>query len=73
MLGELAETLGHLAAAADAAPAADRVDVDAQRARGIEHGRAFGEPPATAGRREDDERVVGHGVELASRRGRRGD
>ena len=31
VLRELAETLRHLAAAADAAPAADRVDVDAER------------------------------------------
>ncbi len=50
----------HLAASADAAPAADRIDVDAERARGVEHGRARGEPAAPAGRREDDERF-GHG------------
>ncbi len=61
VLRELAEALGHLAAAADPAPAADRVDVDPERARGVEDRRPLGEPSATAGRREDDERVVGHG------------
>ena len=39
VLRELAQTLRHLAAPADAAPAADRVDVDAERARGVEDGR----------------------------------
>ncbi len=73
VLGKGAQTLRHLAATADAAPAADRIDVDAQRARRVEHRRALGEPPAAARRREDDERVVGHGGGPASRRGRRGD
>ena len=40
VLRELAETLGHLAAAADPAPAADRIDVDAERARRVEDRRA---------------------------------
>ena len=39
VLRELAQALRHLAAAADAPPAADRVDVDAERARRVEHGR----------------------------------
>ena len=39
VLRELAEALRHLAAAADPAPAADRVDVDAERAGGVEDGR----------------------------------
>ena len=73
VLGERAETLRHLAATADATPAADRIDVDAERARRVEHRRALREPPAAARRREDDERVVGHGGGPASRRGRRGD
>ena len=67
VLRELAETLRHLAAAADAAPAADRVDVDAERARGIEDGRPGREATATARRREDDEGVVGHDDRAASR------
>ena len=61
VLGELAKALGHLAAAADAAPAADRVDVHAERARRVEDRRPGREPPATTRRREDDEGVVGHG------------
>ncbi len=57
VLGELAEALGHLAAAADAAPAAHRVDVDAERARRVEDRGAGREMPAAARRREDDERL----------------
>ena len=40
VLGELADALLDLAAAADPAAAADRVDVDAEPAGGVEHGRA---------------------------------
>src|SRR3954451_17773446 len=60
VLRELAETLGHLAAAADAAPATHGVDVHAERARRVEDRRPRREPTATAGRGEDDERVVSH-------------
>ncbi len=56
VLGERADARLDLAAAADAAPAADRVDVDAERARGVEDGRARREPAAPPRRREDDER-----------------
>src|SRR5207237_4136041 len=46
---------GHdLAAAAEAAPAADRVQVDAERARRVEERRPVLEPPPPARRREDD-------------------
>ncbi len=62
VLGELADALLHLAAAADPAPAADRVDVDAELPRGIQDGRAGTEPATPARRREDDERVAGHGL-----------
>ena len=72
VLRELAQTLRHLAAPADAAPAADRVDVDAERPRGIEDGRPGREASAPTRRREDDERVVGHGDRAASRPRRRG-
>ena len=71
VLRELAESLGHLAAAADAAPAADRIDVHAERARRVEDRGPGLEPAATAGRREDDERVVGHRERLPSRPRRR--
>ena len=47
----------HLAAAADAAPAADRVDVDAERARRVEDRRAPGNLAAPPRRGEDDERL----------------
>src|SRR5439155_25008709 len=36
VLGELALDLGHLAAAADAAAAADGIHIDAERARGLQ-------------------------------------
>ena len=52
-----------LAAPADAAAAADGVDVDAEPAGRVEHGRARLEPPAPPGRREDDEVVGGAGTE----------
>ena len=57
VLGERADALLDLAAAADPAPAADRVDVDAECARRVEDGRPLGEPAAPTGRGEDDERL----------------
>jgi hypothetical protein len=65
VLGKAPDALLDLAAAADAASAADGVDVDAQGPRGVQYGRPFGEPAAPAGRREDDERL--------GRRGHRAD
>src|SRR6476661_1431537 len=61
VLGELTQALRHLATTTDPASPADRVDVDAERTRRIEDRRALREPPAAPRRREDDERVVGHG------------
>ena len=43
MLGEFALGDVDLAAPADAAPAADRIEIDAELARGLEHARAVGE------------------------------
>ena len=43
-----------LAAAADAAPAADRIEIDAESARGFEQAHPVGEIAAFPGRREDD-------------------
>ena len=54
-LGEVAGTRLHLAAAAEAAAAADRIEIDAERACGVEDRGAEGEAPALAGGREDDE------------------
>ena len=56
-----------LAAAADAAAAADRVEVDAEPPRRLEHGRAVLEPSSPAGRGEDDE-CVGRRHDAALRR-----
>ena len=58
MLRELAVHRDHLAPAADPPAAAHRVEVDAERARGIEHGGPLGEPPPPARGGEDDERLV---------------
>ena len=57
VLGERALGDLDLAAPADAAPAADGIEVDAEPARRVEQGGALGEAPALAGRREDDEAV----------------
>ena len=57
VLREAADALLDLAAAADAASAADRVDVDAERPGGVQDRRPLGEPAAPARRREDDERL----------------
>ena len=59
MLRVLALAHLHLAAPADPAAAADRVEVDAEPARGVEHGRARGRTRPAPRRREDDESVVG--------------
>ena len=56
VLGELALGDRHLAAPAQAAAAAHRIDVDAERARDLEQRRAEREAAAPARRREDDER-----------------
>ena len=56
VLGEFALGDHDLAASADSAPAADRIDVDAERARGLQEWSADRESPALAGRHEDDER-----------------
>src|SRR5882672_1491077 len=61
VLGELAFRQIDLTAPANAAPAAHRVDVDAERPRRLENWRAERKPAAPAGRREDDERFVSHG------------
>ena len=62
MLGELAEGDLDLAAPAQAAAAAHRVDVHAERTAGLQQRRADGKAPALAGRHEDHELVGGHGV-----------
>ena len=58
VLGEFALGLDDLAAAADAAAAADGIDIDAERAGSLQHRRTKRKPPAPARRGEDDERVV---------------
>ena len=58
-----------LAAAADRPPAADRIDIDAERARRLQHRRAEREAPALAGGREDDQGVAtgsGHQIDLTA-------
>src|SRR5688572_3995217 len=70
MLREFALGDQHLAASADAAAAADGIDVDAERARGGEQRRADGKTPALARGREDDERLL-DGHEQPLRRGDR--
>ena len=54
MLGEIALGDIDLAAAANAPPAADRIEIDAERARGGEQALAVGELAALAGGGEDD-------------------
>ena len=62
VLGELAVEGRDLAFRADAAPAADRVEIDTQLPRGGQHRRARGKAAAFARRGEDDEGVVAHGA-----------
>jgi hypothetical protein len=54
MLGEIAVHDVDLAAAADAPPAADRIEIDAKLARDGEQALAVGEFAPFAGGREDD-------------------
>ena len=54
MLGEIALGDIHLAAAAYAPSAADRIEIDAKLARDGEQARSVGEFAALAGGREDD-------------------
>src|SRR3546814_12029649 len=58
VLGEFADADLDLAAAAQAAPAADRIDVDAQAARRLQDRRADREAAAPPRGGEDDEGVV---------------
>ena len=61
-LGEAAVSRGDLAFRADAAAAADGVEIDAEPAGRVEDRGAFGDAAAFAGGREDDEGVLGgHG------------
>ncbi len=66
VLGEIAFGDVDLTAAADASPAADRIEIDAERPRGFEQAYAFGELAPLAGRREDDamgaQRCTGSGA-----------
>ncbi len=66
MLGELALRDQHLAAAAQAAAAAYRIDVHAEAARGLQQRRAHRKMAALAGRREDDERIAGRHAHRAA-------
>ena len=59
VLGEIAFLHLDLAAAAGGASAAHALDIDAELARGVEHGGADGKAPALAGRHEQDEGVGG--------------
>jgi hypothetical protein len=54
VLGEIALCDIDLAAAANASPAADRIEIDAERARRFEQACTFGELTALAGGREND-------------------
>ena len=61
VLREGAQALDDLAPAAQPAPTAGGIDVDAERAPGVQDGRAGREAAAPARRREDDERLLGRG------------
>ena len=61
-LGEAADARRHLAAPADAAPAAHRVEVDAELAGRLEHRGAVGDLALEARRREHDAMQRGHGL-----------
>jgi hypothetical protein len=54
VLGEIALRDIDLTAAANASPAADRIEIDAKPARGGEQAQAFGELATLTGGREDD-------------------
>src|SRR5436190_835349 len=63
VLREVALCEQHLAASAKATPAANGIDVDAQRPRSLQERRADGHTSATARRRKDDESVF-HALRL---------
>ena len=67
MLGELALGDLDLAAPADAASAADRIEIGAELSRRVEERRAVGEVPALAGGGEDDEAVRHGGAGMMGR------
>ena len=54
VLGEVALCDVDLTAATNATPAADRIEIDAERARGFEQAQAFRELAPLAGGREND-------------------
>ena len=54
VFGEIALCDVDLTAPANAATATDRVEIDAERARGFQEAQAFGELAPLSGRREDD-------------------
>ena len=58
MLGEFAFADIDLAAPANGAATAYRVDVHAQAARGMKHGCAHGKAPTLAGGSEDDKGIL---------------
>ncbi len=58
MLGKLALGDQHLTAPAKTAPAADRIDVHSETARGLQQRRADRKVPALAGRGENDEGIA---------------
>src|SRR5579872_6896680 len=60
VLGEMARRDLDLAAAANAAAAADRIEIDAEAAGRFEHARAFRQALALARRREDNEMIAQH-------------
>ena len=67
--GGQAVCIAHLAPAANAAPAAHRIEINPQRPRGRQHRRAHTEAPPATGRGEDDSGLggVGHGALFISR------
>jgi len=69
VLGELADLGDHLATAADAAATADRVQVHAELAGGVEHVRAALDLALAPRRGEDDACRVGHRRPIRIRRG----
>ena len=58
MLGEIAFLHLDLAAPAGGAAAADALDIDAERARGVEDRRADGKAAALARRHEENQRIA---------------
>ena len=54
VFGEIGLCDVDLTAPANASTATDRVEIDAERARGFQEAQAFGKLAALSGRREDD-------------------